>query len=500
MNCISAVEKLRGELRSRWPEWATISAFAAVVAFAIPYHEPWTDEAQAWQIARSHSIRALFQTYIRYEATPGLWHFLLWILNHAHVSYAGMHWICGAIAVASTSLLVLKSPFPRYLKLTLPFTYFLIFQYAVVARGYVLGPLMLFLVALLWTRNSLWIVVLLGLLANLSLHAAVISGGLAIVYFFEEVRGTDAKSSNRQRQLLLCALILLCFYAFAIWTSWPPRDLLISTFRKPSRPFISFAVASLVGGICQPWLLSFPFWIAIALWLRSRRSLFYLLPVLFFAIFSGIVYVAFHHMGLLVPLVLCVLWITWPEPRCGFSWYEMIGRAALMFMVGTQILWSGYAITYDHLHAYSPGLATAQFLKPFVQEGATIAVTYLDHPDGQACDNIAILPYFGRNIFVNQQDSFWWWSDKNQTENNYLALLPSRPRIVVVEARPKPGEEINMQDPKVGILIKSGYRLTNKFCGSIPVRLELGLTTCNLIYQCADSAEEPSRNQVRPAS
>lgn len=144
MNRIPTLGGLCAELRSRWPEWTTISVFAAVVAFAIPYHEPWADEAQAWQLARSLSLRELFQTYIRYEATPGLWHFLLWIMNRVHVSYAGMHWICGLIAVVAASLLVLNSPFPRYLKLTLPFTFFLLFQYAVIARSYLLVPLLLF--------------------------------------------------------------------------------------------------------------------------------------------------------------------------------------------------------------------------------------------------------------------------------------------------------------------------------------------------------------------
>ena len=143
MNSIPAFDGMRRELRSRWPEWTAVTSFAAVVAFAIPFHESWVDEAQAWQLARNLSLQELFQTYIRHEATPGLWHFLLWILNRAHVSYAGMHWFCGATAVVSTWLLVFLSPLPRYLKLTFPFTFFLLFQYAVVARSYVLVPLLL---------------------------------------------------------------------------------------------------------------------------------------------------------------------------------------------------------------------------------------------------------------------------------------------------------------------------------------------------------------------
>src|ERR1700722_19647357 len=76
---VSMLAGLRVEIRSRCPEWITIALYAAVVASAIPYHEPWVDEAQPWQMARSLPLVALFHRYIRYEGTPGLWQFLLWI-------------------------------------------------------------------------------------------------------------------------------------------------------------------------------------------------------------------------------------------------------------------------------------------------------------------------------------------------------------------------------------------------------------------------------------
>src|ERR1700692_545385 len=101
---LSVGDELSQETRSRWPEWATVVLYAGVVAFAIPYHEPWADEAQAWQLARSLPLVALFQKYIRYEGSPGLWHLLLWILSRAHVSYTGMHWISGGIAVAGIAI------------------------------------------------------------------------------------------------------------------------------------------------------------------------------------------------------------------------------------------------------------------------------------------------------------------------------------------------------------------------------------------------------------
>jgi hypothetical protein len=482
----STLERLHRELLSRWPEWAALSAFAALVAWAIPAHAPGADEAQAWQLARTLSLPSLFQTYIRYEGTPGLWHFLLWIMNRAHVSYSGLHWICGAIAVASTALLMLSSPFPRYLKLLLPFTCFLLFQYAVVARSYVLVPLLLFGIASRWKNSPMGIALLLGLLANLSLHAAVISGGLAIVYALEQIRGGCLKRPAWLRQLVASTILLLALYGFALWTAWPPHDLQqhVAYLRKDSGSLITNAIGSIVLGICQPWLLAIPFWFAIALCLHRRRSLFYLLPILFFALFCGVVRPNWWHVGLPIPVLICVLWITWPNPEFRVSRIEHSARAAFALVCGMQILWAGHALIYDHSNPYSPDAATAEFLKPFVSEGATIAVTYVNDPGIHAFISVGLLPYFDHNIFANLPYPFWWWSDNNPSEEQFNALLPTHPRIVIAEYRPPhAGEAPDLTQPKFQFLVKSGYRLSNVFCGSMPRFMELDMTVCHLVYQ-----------------
>jgi hypothetical protein len=482
------------------PEWIALALYALVLAYAISYHEPWADEAQAWQLARSLSLPALFHKYIRYEGSPGLWHLILWILNKAHVSYSGMHWFSGMLALAGTAVLVLRSPFPRYLKLSLPFTYFLLFQYAVVARSYVLVPGILYLIAWRWKKSPIILALLLGLLANLALHAAVISAALAIVYTMERLRAVDLRENESRRQLLLATVLLLGLYAFALWTAWPPHDLPLSRVRGQSRSFLGFAIVSLVWGLCQPWLLSIPFWGAIAVCLHARRSLFFLFPVVCFACFSGAVYANFWHVGLLTPLVLCLLWITWPAPGGSLSGQERVGRAALTLMAATQILWSAYAIAYDHAYAYSPDLATAQFLTPFVRSGASVAVTYLDEPEGnQAFDSVGILPYFDHNIFMNQPASFWLWSSKNPTEAQFYIALRSRPQFILVEERMH-GKDMwtAAQTTKLELLTRASYRMTNVFCGSIPERFELRESSCRIIFQYYGSptSQIPNRAQA----
>jgi hypothetical protein len=479
----SALDKTR----SRWPERAALLFYAALVAFAIPYHEPWVDEAQAWQLARNLPLTALFKTFIRYEGSPGLWHFLLWVLIRMHVSYAGLHWICGAVATAGMGLLLFRSPFPRTLKLTLPFTYFFLFQYAVVARSYVLVPLLMFLAAMAWRKSPFGLALALGLLANASLHAAVISGGLALVYAFEKIRDQEYKPFRERRKLLLCAFLLLAFYAFAIWTAWPPRDMVLSPVRGQSSIYFLRAVYSLLWPTCQPWIVSIPFWTTMALWFHGRRKLYYLLPVLLFAAFSGEVSVTWWHAGLVIPLLTCLLWLTWPAPDAANRELEGAGRIALVVLVLTQILWSGYALYYDHYHAYSPDRAAAEFLRPFVRQDATIAVTYISGPNDQrvrAYPAVGILPYFDHNIFTNMPYPFWWWSDQDPTEDRFNALLPSHPRIVLVEeTHGSPVAAIDLNKPKYAALAKDGYKFVNSFCGTQPWQLQPAETLCHVVFE-----------------
>jgi hypothetical protein len=478
-----------------WPEWSALTLFAALVAFAIPSHEPFVDEAQAWQLARTLPLGSLFTTYLRYEGSPGLWHFLLWIMNRLHVSYAGMHWISGAIAVAGVSLLIFHSPFPRWLKLSLPFTYFLLFQYAVVARNYVLAPLLLFLVALNW-KKSPWITVVgLGLLANVSLHTAVISGGLACIYAIEQIRNPVSAPVRNRRKLLGCTLLLLGLYAFAIWTAWPAHDMNLQRLRDVSPPFFIAAVQSLTTAVCQPPLLSVPFWGVVALWFLAQRKFLYLLPVLLFAIFSGAVYFTWWHAGLLIPALICLLWINWPEPGAGAGEFGRSCRVALMVMTATQILWSGYALYHDRYFLYSPDRAAAGFLKPFVDQGDRIAVTYVKNlrvSNGKANTSVGIQPYFDRNIFVNTPYSFWWWSDRDPSQDRYEAVLPSHPEIVVVEdIENRSIQPIGFDHPEFEILAKEGYRYRDAFCAAVPIGLRPQFSVCHVIFEYSGKAGGP---------
>src|ERR1700677_2415057 len=208
------------------PEMVTLGLYVGLLIWAFPHHEPWADEAQAWQIARTLPFAQMFHL-LSYEGHPGLWYILLWPLSRLHVGYTGMRCVAAVIAFAGITVLVSASPFPRFVKLLLPFSFYLAFQYAIVARSYVLVPLLLFLCAYFWTqrpRRPLAVALCLGLLANVALHAAVISGGLAIVYLIDLWLDRRAGNSTLAAGKLFTAVfLLLALYAVSIWTAWPAK-------------------------------------------------------------------------------------------------------------------------------------------------------------------------------------------------------------------------------------------------------------------------------------
>ena len=320
------------------PELAALALYAVVVGFAIHFHEPWADEAQAWEIARSSSLAGMVHL-LGYEGSPGLWHLLLWCLNRLHVSYAGMHWFSGLIAVGGVATLLFWSPFPRWLKLALPFTFFLAFQYAVVARSYVLAPVGLFLLACLWKRRferPIAVAVILGLMANIALHLAMFSAGFAICYAIELWRIRRREQQIPARPLTLAVLLLAGFYLLAIVSARPPHDIAypqgLSPLLAPEArqleqqsklrhahslegikyQFQEKLTAPLASGLVLPLSLALLFWLVLAWGLFRERKLIYLIPGALFALFCHFVGARPWHSGLVFPYILAVLWMAWP--------------------------------------------------------------------------------------------------------------------------------------------------------------------------------------------
>ncbi len=182
MGVVAAVRQRAPQTRvlSPFALYGAAAAYALVAGAAIWHHEPWADEAQAWLLARDASLAGLWTHLLHYEGTPGLWHTLLHVAIRLGFPYAALNVLSGILGFAAIWLLLQRAPLPLAIRLFLPFTFFLCYQYPVIARSYSLTPLLLFACAPLYTgarRRVGLLTGLLCLLAAVSLHALVLSAG-----------------------------------------------------------------------------------------------------------------------------------------------------------------------------------------------------------------------------------------------------------------------------------------------------------------------------------
>ena len=478
-----------------------LALYTAALAYVIPRHEPWADEAQAWELGKSLSLKDLFGTYIHYEASPGLWHALLWLLAGMHVTYNGMHWITGLIAFASMATLTIAAPFPLLLRLLLPFTYFFVFQYAVVARSYVLFPPILFVLACLWQRRwerPLAVVILIGLLANVSVHGLAVAVGLAMVLTLDWFR-LAKKERAHWKYFLAYALLLMAMMAFAAWCIMPAPDAgWVVTAKRITAPAAVDQTFS-----THPWLRSLPFrlkllaaamyqaahslghglpdrfrlgtivWVLLVSgWVREGL-LRYTLPILFLAAVSWTDF-QFYHAGLVWVLFLFLWWVTWPgrereqpgrDPRAA-EWRRKALLAAVLVSVAFHLKWAFSAVRYDASMPYSPNRDGANIVHAYLDRGAKVDVAVFSKKETDGIGEYFVTgmePYFAKEPISNKHFRFWFWGRDDGMRAKYIEDSSNHNAVVVVEETADDfrymGEEKRLE------LV--GYRREKVVCGQI---------------------------------
>jgi hypothetical protein len=176
-------------------------------------HQPFGDEAQAWLLARDNTLPGIFGLE-RYEATPGLWHLLLYLPAHLGMPYVTMrimHWLLNGLAVY-VILKGVRGHF-RLLSATI-FTYLILYEYGVLARNYVLTLLGLAILAAAWFRpwskGRLWLYLGFFSTAASSLFGLCLAVPIAVF-----LSGKIGQEQGWRRAIvpfaLLGAIGLLCF-------------------------------------------------------------------------------------------------------------------------------------------------------------------------------------------------------------------------------------------------------------------------------------------------
>jgi hypothetical protein len=211
------------ETKFRVSDFFILAVYGAGVGFGIWYHEPWSDEALPWMIARDTDLGGFLNVILHnWDRHPGLFHLILLPFTKLGFPYSTQAVLNACFALAAAFIFTARAPFPRIFRYLFLFSFYMVYEYSVITRPYMLAILLLFLIAVFYSRRNERPLVYAVLIALL-LHSDYIVFGLAVgliaAFIYEH-----GKEIEKNRRLWAPLAIMLLNGAWVFWMgrSLPP--------------------------------------------------------------------------------------------------------------------------------------------------------------------------------------------------------------------------------------------------------------------------------------
>lgn len=394
--------------RGRLAAGALFAAILAINLLRARGHALWRDEGQAWMLAHaSTSLGDLFAK-LGYERQPPLWHLALYALDRVWPRLFAMQAFGAVISSAATVLLVSLPWWSWPQRLLLAFNYYVVFEFALIARCYVLAFFLLALLAFVAARDrpySAWLeFTLLGLLALTSVHGTMASLCLAAERLLNRGR-----AAWRGPVWLYAAML-----AVVLWSLRHPPD-----WQFGPDPFFGWDASRLRGALLTLgmalapvpvpriefwntyWVREFPLavrYLAVlallgcAVWAlrHSRRAVvLFLGGIVGIAAFMYVIYFgSTRHHGTAFMVLLGLLLLAPPlRTRLRANW-------AATALLAAGALGGAIALSQELQHPFSRSRDVARWIEQVAKPGP--AVPIIGHRDTQAS---AVAAYLGREIY-----------------------------------------------------------------------------------------------------
>jgi hypothetical protein len=181
------------------------------------------------------------------------------------------------------------------------------------------------------------------------------------------------------------------------------------------------------------------FWRAKVVWL-------WLLPAVAVIVFGEAVYRSPWHDGTIFLVWIFALWVGldhFTKTAPVDAWSKRSVLAALLVVCCIQASWTVTAVRDDFTGPYSGSRALAQYIG---QRLPNRSVIY-----GIGFPSLAVLPYFGRNIYDNyhggKKPSYWDWTSRNDMVIDPVKIERRQPDYVVVPIKAVGAEAVLNQFP-----------------------------------------------------
>jgi hypothetical protein len=405
--------------------------YFALSLVGILHHELWLDEAQHFLLARDSTSLVDLVAKTRFEGHPIIWNVLLYGITRFSSNPFGMQLLHILISTATVAVFLKKGPFSWIFKSVFIFGYFIIYEYNLISRNYILGLLFLFLALSYFKqrhKKMIPICIYLALATNVHLIFSVIAFAVFLVLLLEEY--SDRNFSGKQLSIgvaifavgivFLIAQIASTHYG---WFFNEIRDIPLT--EKFTKGFISL----FKGLVTVPDFSSIHFWNSNLLVNLSKPvsailgTFFYGLPLLLFCknrktlffFYIGVIGVQFFFFitqrgatrfdGMVYILFIIALWIEKYYPSEDYrlkTYLETLKlpllKKSVVYCILTLQLFSGiFAYATDMRHPFTGAKATVAYLKEKgIANPDIIAVT---------CDGTLLSAYLEAKIyFLCNQD------------------------------------------------------------------------------------------------
>ncbi len=439
--------------------------FSIMLCVVNYFHEPWFDEAQAWQIARCASLKEILFEIPHYEGHPALWHLMLFIPAKLGFSYELTLKILSIVAIGLSGwLIIFFSPFPKIIRYLLPFHYFVFYQNGVISRPYGYMTLALLLMAIGFSERKekpLKFVAPMAFLCMLSGFGIVLAGGVAIAWvleictekhwkFFNASFWKDKRVAALFALLAIAAILILQImpksntFAMSIQASNPiwvcllysffvmiPDSTLVNVLECEGMPKYStldtkqFIIAIL---ICLVFLTFITFYST------KRNFFFFFIPYILYSVFTSLIYFSAHHLCIIVAFLIFWFWISSLDEKKGFAFSQRfarlnispedkgrlkkLGMALGLLPILMPVFWTAVASVHDIQHDYFNSKGIASFIKQNRLENASFIVEWGEVIDEDwteeeyferinafgldvSINPVSVMPYFDHNFCLN---------------------------------------------------------------------------------------------------
>ncbi len=446
---------------SREDVWVVFLYILLVLILGTVFHEPWFDESTAWMIARTNSVYDILFNIPHYEGHIPLWHLVLKLVMLSHLPYElSLVFVNLLFLVPAIVIIVFKSGFPRIIRLLLPFSYFLFYQYGMISRPYSIMICALMLLALFYPnrdKSPVSFVLSLALLCCSSVYGIVLSFGIVISWLIEifiNERKKLIKSFKKDKRfysllgLFVLALILCCLILprvdsitlLSVSTSHMRNGfftcLLYMLFSSISDSLVTNAFSSytlLQNLVFNPILFGISTFVGmlslytfIKISLKKGTFLLFIIPYLLFCLFSSGIYFYTHHIGIMFVFILFWSIVSYNKEENkidktkelkdiktstnDIKFRQYLVRAVVVIML-VQLYWTVTACISDIKYPYSCGRSVASFIKDNhldnynilaqwqISDNLDASVSMLNVNSLTSSSNI--LPYFDKDIFMN---------------------------------------------------------------------------------------------------